>query len=407
MLDAQTIATVQATIPLLEQANTAITTHFYQRMFKWNPELKHMFNLSNQHNSTQPRALINAILAYAKHLHEPDRLAQMVEHIAQKHTGFMILPDHYPIVGQHLLATLEELAPDAATPEVLAAWEKAYAVLANIFIQREGQLYEQRESVTGGWRGPRSFCVIRKERESECITSFVLAPEDGEAVMDFQPGQYLSVITPSGSASTYQQIRQYSLSDKPNGKTYRISVKREQSPQPGLVSNYLHEQVKVGDKLNILPPAGDFYLQADHKTPVVLISAGVGVTPMMSMLESLLDRQHAEKIYFLHACEHGDVHAFGRSLSALKQQYANLITYTWYRKPTTQDRKLNDYDYAGIMNLSLLNKSLFSPEHQYYLCGPLSFMENIYQQLMTMKRISSDQLFYEVFGPHNSLETDN
>ncbi|RDH44224.1 hypothetical protein [Zooshikella ganghwensis] len=119
-----------------------------------------------------------------------------------------------------------------------------------------------------------------------------------------------------------------------------------------------------------------------------------------------MDRQHAKKIHFLHACEHGDVHAFGRTLTALKHQYANLITYTWYRKPTAQDRKFFDYDYVGMMNLGLLNKSLFSSEHQYYLCGPLSFMENIYQQLMTIKPISSEQVFYEVFGPHNSLKAN-
>ncbi|WP_027706809.1 NO-inducible flavohemoprotein [Zooshikella ganghwensis] len=403
MLDAQTIATVQATIPLLEQANTALTTHFYQRMFKWNPELKHIFNVSNQHNSSQPKALFNAILAYAKHLHEPGRLAEMVEHIAQKHTGFMILPEHYPIVGQHLLATLQELAPEAATAEVLAAWDKAYAALADIFIQREGELYEQREAVIGGWRGARFFYVVHKERESDCITSFVLAAEDGGPVMDFQPGQYLSVIMPSGTASPYQQIRQYSLSDKPNGKTYRISVKQELHPQLGLVSSYLHEQVNVGDKLSILPPAGDFYLQADHETPVVLISAGVGLTPMMSMLNQLLEQQHPAKIYFLHACEHSEVHAFRDELIRLKQRHTNLVSYTWYREPKSTDRYQHDYDCQGFMDLTVLCKTFFNPKHQYYLCGPLPFMKNIFKQLTAMDNISSDQINYEVFGPHNTL----
>ncbi len=130
------------------------------------------------------------------------------------------------------------------------------------------------------------FFVKEKIRESELVSSFVLVPKDGDAVVDYLPGQYLGVKVKPAHCD-YYEIRQYSLSDKANGHSYRISVKRESGEVAGLVSNYLHDEIQAGDELDILPPAGDFFLQSAH-LPTVLISAGVGLTPMMSMLESIV-----------------------------------------------------------------------------------------------------------------------
>ncbi len=274
MLSAQTIAIVKSTIPLLESAGVAITNHFYQRMFQVNPELKDIFNMTNQHSGRQQFALFSAIAAYAKNIDNLAVLTETVERVAHKHTSFFIQPEHYGIVGHHLIETLRELAPDAFTPEVEQAWIEAYGALATIFTGRERQLYNQTEQKPGGWYGPRRFKVKEKLSESELVSSFVLVPTDGEAVVDYQPGQYLGVkVKPA--YSDYYEIRQYSLSDKPNGQSYRISVKRELGEVAGLVSNYLHNHIQVGDELDILPPAGDFFLQSAH-LPTVLISAGVG-----------------------------------------------------------------------------------------------------------------------------------
>lgn len=141
MLDSQTIATVKSTIPLLAATGPKLTAHFYDRMFEHNPELKEIFNMSNQRNGDQREALFNAICAYATNIENLAALLPAVERIAQKHASFNIQPEQYQIVGHHLLKTLEEMFNPG--DEVLDAWGKAYGVLADVFIQRESQIYQQ------------------------------------------------------------------------------------------------------------------------------------------------------------------------------------------------------------------------------------------------------------------------
>lgn len=158
MLDAQTIATVKATIPLLVETGPKLTAHFYDRMFAHNPELKEIFNMSNQRNGDQREALFNAIAAYASNIENLPALLPAVEKIAQKHTSFQIKPEQYNIVGSHLLATLDEMFSPGQ--EVLDAWGKAYGVLANVFINREAQIYSENASKNGGWEGTRAFRIV-------------------------------------------------------------------------------------------------------------------------------------------------------------------------------------------------------------------------------------------------------
>ncbi|GIU43474.1 flavohemoprotein [Shewanella sairae] len=400
MLSAKHISTVKSTIPLLESAGTAITEHFYQRMFAHNPELKHIFNLSHQHSGGQPAALFNAVAAYAKNIDNLGALSGAVERIAHKHTSFNIQPEHYPIVGHHLLETLRELAPDAFTPDVEEAWAAAYGVLAGIFIDREATLYHRNETEAGGWKGAREFKVIAKTKESELVTSFVLAPVDDKAVIDFESGQYLGVsVAPINH--DYQEIRQYSLSDKPNGKQYRISVKKEAMGVPGVVSNYLHDHVNVGDTIDVYPPAGDFHYE-EREAPVVLISAGVGVTPMQSMLEMLASKSFAKPVFYLHACEGVEQHSFNQRVESLGLQL-KLEHHTWYRDIGNANDVINTANiHQGFMNLAALKDSLPLTDGDYYLCGPVAFMQFAKQQLLALG-VSDDRIHYEVFGPHSDL----
>ncbi|MGL5290308.1 MAG: NO-inducible flavohemoprotein [Vibrionaceae bacterium] len=397
MLDQTTIAVIKSTIPLLESAGPALTKHFYERMFKHNPELKDVFNLAHQHSGGQPIALFNAVAAYAKNVDNLGALAGAVERIAHKHTGFLIQPEQYDIVGGHLLATLKELGGSAVTDEVLDAWGKAYGVLAGIFIGREKQIYQERASQNGGWQGTRSFIIKEKRVESDLITSFLLTPEDGKPVLLFEPGQYLSVKLVHPKLE-FQEIRQYSLSDAPNGRDYRISVKRE--PQ-GQVSNLLHDNLQVGDKIEAMPPTGDFFLKADDKTPVVLLSAGVGVTPVMSMLNQLLNRGHKAAISWLHACEQGRVHAFREDIQRKSSQNQNLVSKVWYRQPEACDVQGKDHDFTGTMTLTAVKEHI-TPQAHYYFCGPVGFMQEIKRQLIELG-VPAGQLHYEVFGPHQDF----
>ncbi|WP_282166777.1 NO-inducible flavohemoprotein [Shewanella japonica] len=397
MLDQHTKDVVKSTIPLLEAAGPALTTHFYQRMFEHNPELKDVFNLAHQHTGGQPVALFNAVAAYAKNIDNLEALGAAVERIAHKHTGFLIKPEQYAIVGGHLLATLKELGGDAVTEEVLTAWGNAYGFLADIFINRETQLYQQTAAKTGGWEGKRRFVVKAKTVESSVITSFLLTPEDGGSVVDFTPGQYLSVSLEHEQLE-FTEIRQYSLSDAPNGSSYRISVKREAE---GKASNLLHDHYHVGDVIELIAPAGDFVLSAQADTPVVLLSAGVGVTPMKSMLNQLLSQSHQADITWVHACEDGAQHGFKDAIKAKRNANTHLESYVWYRQPLATDLPAEDFDFEGTVALENIAERIV-PNAQYYFCGPIGFMKAIKQQLLALN-VPESQIHYELFGPHSDL----
>ncbi|ART81916.1 nitric oxide dioxygenase [Oceanisphaera profunda] len=398
MLDSRTREIVKSTVPLLEAANTALTEHFYKRMFRDNPELKDVFNLSNQASGRQPAALFNAVLAYAKNIDNPAVLASAVERIAQKHTGFAITPSQYDIVGHHLLETIKELAPDAATPEVIDAWAQAYGALAGLFIGREEQIYQESEQKTGGWRGYRDFVVAEKQAESTLITSFLLVPTDGGEVLDFLPGQYLNLHLVSPKLA-HNEYRQYSLCQAPNGQNYRIAVKREPN---GVASNFMHDEVQVGDTLQVLPPSGDFFMEVSTDTPVVLISGGVGQTPMRAMLDQLIKHKHTADIHWLHACEDGTQHAFQADIQALRQANSNLTTHVWYRTPGEHDQPAEHYHTQGFMDLNQLKDGISNANTHYYFCGPLPFMAMV-KETLSGWGIADDRLHYEVFGPHESL----
>ncbi|GMQ48436.1 NO-inducible flavohemoprotein [Vibrio sp. 10N] len=399
MLSNQHIDIIKSTIPLLESAGPALTQHFYQRMFAHNPELKDIFNMTHQKSGRQSVALFEAVAAYAKNIENLAALSAAVERIAHKHTSFNIKAEHYQIVGHHLIETLRELAPEAFTQAVEEAWTEAYLFLAQIFIDREEELYQLREQALGGWRGTRRFVVKEKTSESELVTSFVLEPEDGGKVLDYQVGQYLGIqVSPTGSDNV--EIRQYSLSQAPNGKNYRISVKKEQSNEhdDGLVSNFLHRELNVGASLEVMPPAGDFYYQQTDK-PVVLISAGVGCTPMQAMLQKLGTQGLSQKVTYLHACENEQQHSFMDETATILAANG-WQQHIWYREPTAQQEAGESH--TGLMDLNTVKESL--PVHfgEFYLCGPVAFMQAVVTQLEAMD-VDRSRIHYEVFGPHATL----
>ena len=391
MLSNHHIDVVKSTIPLLESAGPALTAHFYQRMFSHNPELKDIFNMTHQRTGRQGVALFEAIAAYAKHIENLAALTAAVERIAHKHTSFNIQAEHYQIVGHHLIETLRELAGDAFSPEVEEAWTAAYLFLAQVFIDREGELYQQRHQALGGWAGAREFIVSEKTAESELVTSFVLTPADGKALLDYQPGQYIGLeVTPE--KGEHVEIRQYSLSQQPNGMNYRISVKREsQDAHCGLVSHHLHDQVQVGDSVKLYPPAGDFFY-VERERSVTLISAGVGVTPMQAMLQSLAETRKADVTY-LHACNNREQHTFVDEVATLvaANQWQQHV---WYLEGQGQ--------HSGQMDLSAIRDRLALDNGDFYLCGPVAFMAFVVEQLHALG-VSRDRIHYEIFGPHESL----
>ncbi|TKI88722.1 NO-inducible flavohemoprotein, partial [Bacillus wiedmannii] len=289
MLSAKTIEIVKSTVPLLQEKGVEITTRFYQILFSEHPELLNIFNHTNQKKGRQQQALANAVYAAATYIDNLEAIIPVVKQIGHKHRSLGIKAEHYPIVGTCLLRAIKEVA--GAPDEVLNAWGEAYGVIADAFISIEAEMYEEAAHKEGGWKDFRNFVVVKKVKESDVITSFYLKPEDGGQVSSFIPGQYVTIqINIEGE--TYTHNRQYSLSDAPGKEYYRISVKKEKGVDTpdGKVSNYLHDHVEEGDMLPVSAPAGDFVLNMDSTLPVVLISGGVGITPMMSMLNTLIEQ---------------------------------------------------------------------------------------------------------------------
>lgn len=391
---------VKATAPILKQHGVLLTSHFYQRMFQHNPELKNIFNQGHQHAGQQQQALAMAVAAYAEHIDAPEVLLPVLERIAHKHTSLGIRAEHYPIVGKHLLASIREvLGEDAAPDSLLDAWAAAYQQLADLLINLENSLYQRAATQPGGWSGWRPFRVLKKQEESTEITSFYLQPADGGILPDFQPGQYVSVqrFVPEWGLC---QPRQYSLSDAPGKEWLRISVKREDlrdTGPAGKISNQLHTELNEGDILQVSPPFGDFVLHQERETPVVLISAGVGQTPLLSMLKHLLASDSQRPIHYLHAARHGGVHAMKEEVRQLASQHQQLQHTVFYEAPQAADQAGLDFHHAGRIDGEALQHYALQENADYYLCGPVGFMQQQQTQLRA-SGVAMERIHMEVFG---------
>ncbi len=216
---------IKATVPLLETGGEALITYFYKLMLDTHPEVRPLFNQAHQVNGSQPRALANGVLMYARNIDRLENLGGLASQIINKHVALQILPEHYPIVGSCLLQAIREvLGAETATDEVIAAWAAAYQQLADILIAGEQSVYDAIAAAPGGWRGARQFTVLRTVAESAEITSFYLAPTDHQPVIRHKAGQYIGVqLMIDGK----EVRRNYSLSKQADGVRYRISVKRE------------------------------------------------------------------------------------------------------------------------------------------------------------------------------------
>jgi nitric oxide dioxygenase len=403
MLDQKTIEIIKSTVPVLEKHGETITTRFYQLMFGNHPELLNIFNHANQKQGRQQKALAGTVYAAAMYIDNLEAILPVVKQIAEKHRSLGILPEHYPIVGKHLLMAIKDVLGDAATDEIIDAWAQAYNVIADAFISIEAELYDETENQQGGWSGFRNFIVDRKVVESEVITSFYLTPEDNKAIAYFTPGQYISIkLEIAGEKFTH--IRQYSLSDAPGKDYYRISVKRESGTDnpDGMVSNYLHSEVKQGDILKVSAPAGDFVLNTDKNTPVVLLSGGVGLTPMMSMLKTIAQVQPERKVTFIHAAANGNVHALRDEVEEISS-LDNVSSFFFYDSPTEEDRKNNRFDVEGYVTRDWLKEKIDTKDADFYFCGPVPFMKAINRSLKEIG-VNQESIHFEFFGPMGNLE---
>ncbi|MEQ2525915.1 NO-inducible flavohemoprotein [Bacillaceae bacterium CLA-AA-H227] len=400
MLNAKTIEIIKSTVPVLEVHGKAITTRFYQMMFTNHPELLNIFNHANQRQGRQQTALANTVYSAAAHIDNLGAIIPVVKQIGEKHRALGILPEHYPIVGENLLAAIKDVLGDAATDEIINAWAEAYGVIADAFIGIEKEMYKEAKEQPGGWEGFRDFVVEKKVQESEVITSFYLKPEDGKEIASYTAGQYLTVkVQPEGEE--YTHIRHYSLSDVSGKDYFRISVKREVE---GVVSNYLHDEIKEGDILAASAPAGDFVLES-KSTPAVLISGGVGLTPMLSMLHTIVEQEPEREVFFIHGALNSNVHALKEEVATLVEKHDKAHSFVAYSEPTEQDKADMNFDKEGFIDADWLKSIVADNQADFYFCGPVPFMKIVYRTLKDWG-VPAENIHFEFFGPASELEDE-
>ena len=258
------------------------------------------------------------------------------------------------------------------------------------------------------WQDWRDFKVVKKEPESQEITSFYLQPVDGGKLPDFKPGQFLTIKLDIPEQDR-PVIRTYSLSDYPESQDYyRLSIKRERSPKdldvpPGVASNFMHDRITEGSIIPCKPPNGKFYIDPNSSTPAVLISNGVGITPMISMAKACSQKNSLRHLWFLHGARNGDYHACRQEINAVESNAANLHVHYSYSRPKSEDEGI--YDSQGYVDKQLLEQSIIpqieraygSRDAEYYLCGSPAFMDSIRSGLQELG-VSEDKVFFESFG---------
>lgn len=398
LLSDQTVSIVKATLPALAEHGTAITTVMYRRLFE-DESIRALFNHSNQGaGGAQVHALAAAILGYAQNIDNLGALIPTVERIAQKHIGYHILPEHYPYVGKALLGAIKEVLGDAASDEVLTAWGEAYWFLADILKGREAVIREAIETSPGGWVGWRSFEIIEKKRESAVITSFTLRPKDGGPILRHKPGQYLTFRFDALGQTMMK--RNYSISCAPNDKHYRISVKREEDGQGG--SRFLHDHVQIGDVLEATPPAGDFFLDSTPQRPVILLSGGVGLTPMVSIVETIAALYPGLSAHYVHGTLNSDTHALDEHVRTLAKQHGKITVSTFYNEPGSKDAVGKTHDVTGLITLEWLKQNTPLYEADIFLCGPKPFLRALVSGL-SLAGVAADRIHYEFFGPADEM----
>jgi nitric oxide dioxygenase len=383
---------IEATLPVVAENIEEIATRFYTHLFGEHPQLLDgIFNRGNQAEKTQQMALAGSVAVFASSLVKvPEQLPEhLLSRIAHKHASLGITPAQYEVVHDHLFWAIVDVLGDAVTPEVAAAWDEVYWLMAYALINQERGLYSARgvrpETVWREWE------VAERIEETDDVVTFRLRRTDDRLVKTSLPGQYVTVQVPMPDG--VRQPRQYSLTKADDGEHRQFSVKRVRGDgkPDGEVSNLLCDTVQVGDRLTMSLPFGDVVL--DDSRPVVFASAGVGVTPMAGMLSHLVAAGSHLPITLLHADVEESSFALRRQVLADIQSLPGASAHVWYERGA--DTTLPVEVHAGQMDL----EDIKLPDNAiYYLCGPLPFMKAVRSSLID-RGVAARDIQYEVFGP--------
>jgi nitric oxide dioxygenase len=383
---------IEATLPVVADHIQEIASRFYTHLFGAHPELfDGVFNRGNQAERSQQMALAGSVAVFASALVKtPEQVPeQLLSRIAHKHASLGIAAPLYDVVHEHLFWAIVDVLGDAVTPEVAAAWDEVYWLMAWALINQERGLYSARgvraETVWREWE------VAERHQETDDVVTFRMRRTDDRLVRTSLPGQYVTVQVPMPDG--VRQPRQYSLTKADDGEHRQFSVKRVQGggKPDGEVSNFLFDHVQVGDRLTMSLPFGDVVL--DDSRPVVFASAGIGITPMAGMLSHLMQARSRLPIMLLHADLNESTFALRRQVLADVRALPGGSAHVWYEHGANTTLPVEVH--PGIMNLD----DVQLPEGAaYYLCGPLPFMQGIRSALIE-RGVPPRDIQYEVFGP--------
>lgn len=378
--------TIKATLPVIGAHINEITPVFYKRMFAAHPELiADTFNRGNQKAGEQQKALAASIATFASMLVNPDAPdpVHLLSRIAHKHVSLGIIASQYQIVHDNLFAAIVDVLGEAVTPEVAEAWDEVYWLMAKVLIDEESALYES-DGVAAGDVFRRA--VLRSRRDlTDAVTEFTFeVPEDKGAFLKTRPGQYTSIGLKLEDGA--RQLRQYSLVDwDENGFT--ISVQRD-----GEVSTALIDSISVGDVVDCTLPAGDLTLDLGETAPVVLVSSGIGSTPMVGMLTAMAADSAQRDVTIIHS----DRNAGSYAQATVVDELVAALT----SKGSTVRVYRNFLDEGTLVDLATLD---IPQGARWYLCGGSTFLQSIREQIKTNKQLQPKDVHFELFSPNDWL----
>lgn len=368
---------IRDTVPTLKAAGEELTKNFYQKMFKDYPDVKPFFNQTDQKLMRQPKILAFALLKYAENIDDLTPLTDFVLQIVAKHVGLQVRAGDYEAVGNLLIATMKEMLGDAATDDFIGAWAAAYGNLASLLIGLESAEYKKND-----WQGFKPFKVTKIVDECKDVKSIYFKPEDGH-IQKAVPGQYVCIRW-NVPGFDYEQLREYSLSAVTND-TYRISVKHLPG---GLVSTFIHENLKEGDVLKVAPPEGKFVFKED-KDSATFIAGGIGITPILAILEDILPKGKKAKLLY---CNRDANRPFVAQLSQWSKDYnLEVVEYISLGADVTDVT-----DAIGTLNAKRLAPAdVESIKSDVFLLGPRPMMKEYLAKFAELGVTPT----YEYFGP--------
>src|SRR5215472_8287912 len=291
--------------------------------------------------------------------------------------------------------SIEQLQRALRIPALSKGWQSSFQAMLQPDASSKtsvGNPGLANEEQAPAWPGFREMRVANIHKESDSVTSFILSPTDGQPLALFQAGQFV-VLRLHLDPDKPPVLRSYSLSDLPAADHFRISVKSELN---GIGSSFLCNRTREGDLLDVTAPRGSFTLRPGQK-PVVLLSAGVGATPVMSMLHTLASERSQREVWWIYGARNRVDHPFAEESRSLLKQLPHGRAYIVYSRPAATDQVGADFDARGHIDTSLLGRIGVSRNSDFYLCGPSSFLQNIHDGLRNWGVLAGN-VHTEIFG---------